>query len=861
MSSFGKKLSTASSSENSKNLLDCSFGFESQGKIWLQLGVRGGKHDSVLLCSSKKVKGVDLVCEPWEVSRHFRELKVIRVTLEQTQLKCESLVRCLDDWFSALEVGSCLEIIVNFSTHQALMNSQNIEQLMLKAGFARIKASLNSNGCTAIVATKITRKDERQVAPDLSGIRADHLARYELASGFLKSPMDVGDFACGIGYGTYILANSGPVRSVVGADIDAGAIEYAQQHYGTEKTTFLCADLLNLSLAPASLDIITSFETIEHIREPEPLLVKFNEFLKQGGLFLCSTPNEEVAPLASFGNPYHYCHYTPQEFEDMLKAAGFEVIGKYTQTERLSRDMNCGWHGIYNTAVCRKVAKPSGRRLSALRQRIEKNRSKNRKSGFQKLLSLAAIVLRPWQIVPALRHRVRHQASWRIRYHRVLAAACRLTGKKFIADMDWYGYANFSFSNAIAECGALKGKYVVRQLPRSFVFELNSPQGTVQHKALDAMNYMQLFVGGLNLWDICRTSIAKELGHLPGEDVNDKDLRAIGKYFHWARQCFAGVVSYLDNVKPDMVVVFQGGLFDSRIILECAKQRGLRVISLENCFLPDYAFVDGYSGFIINRHELAEREPVNYRSHLQLKSGSDIQTIWREQLERKSSEHRTGGVDISTLGLPSDKKIILLLGQVANDASIVMDSTIFKTTADFIVEVANIAGRHADWFLVVRLHPKEAWHVDSSGRDDFPGEYLWDNTLQSINASGVKLPDNCLVVSGPDVSTYQLMERSQVGVTINSQAGLEMLLLGKPVVTAGRCFYANKGFTHDVVQRDDLEAALLAAMAIGLSSSQKKELDLFLSYLLGHYLLPKAPRLAGQREKRLREILGEEDRA
>jgi hypothetical protein len=189
-----------------------------------------------------------------------------------------------------------------------------------------------------------------------------------------------------------------------------------------------------------------------------------------------------------------------------------------------------------------------------------------------------------------------------------------------------------------------------------------------------------------------------------------------------------------------------------------------------------------------------------------------------------------------------------------------MDSTVFKTTADFIGEVAATVGKHSDWFLVVRLHPKEAWHVDSSGREDFPGEYLWDNTLQAMEATGIKLPANCLIVSGPDVSTYQLMERSSVGVTINSQAGLEMLLLGKPVVTAGRCFYARKNFTHDVCQRGELEAALVAAMESGLSSSQKEELDVFCQYLFAHDLLPKDPLLAGQREKRLREILGEEDK-
>lgn len=475
---------------------------------------------------------------------------------------------------------------------------------------------------------------------------------------------------------------------------------------------------------------------------------------------------------------------------------------------------------------------------------------------MSKATLIAGLVLRPWRIIPALRLRIRHQAPWRISYHRILALGCRITGRKFVADLDWYGWANFSLENAIAECGALQGHYVVRHLPRSFVCELHDPFRSGQQQLPDANTYKQLSVDGLNLWDVCRVSIAKELGQLPGEKLSDRDLRAIGKYFHWARECIARVNAYLDKVKPDVVVVFQGGLFDSRIVLECAKKRGIRVIAVENCFLPDYALVDSYSGFIINRHELAEREPVNYRSPSGLKSSAELQKMWREQVARKTPEHSTGGVNIATLGLPADKKIILLLGQVANDASIVMDSTIFKTTAEFIGEVAAIVGRHADWFLVVRLHPKEAWHVDSSGRDDFPGEYLWDNTLRAIEASGAELPKNCLVVSGPDVSTYELMELSEVGVTINSQAGLEMLLLGKPVLTAGRCFYANKSFTRDVDQREKLEAALIAATESGLSSSERSELNVFCQYLFAHYLLPKEPRLTGQREKRLREILG-----
>jgi capsule polysaccharide export protein KpsC/LpsZ len=99
------------------------------------------------------------------------------------------------------------------------------------------------------------------------------------------------------------------------------------------------------------------------------------------------------------------------------------------------------------------------------------------------------------------------------------------------------------------------------------------------------------------------------------------------------------------------------------------------------------------------------------------------------------------------------------------------------------------------------------------------------------------------------------MERASIGVTINSQAGLEMLLLGKPMVTAGRCFYSKNGFTYDLFQKSDLESKIIEAMQAGLTDSAKEELYEFSSYLFDHYLLPKDLLLSVQKVNRLREIL------
>src|SRR3954467_14298237 len=70
---------------------------------------------------------------------------------------------------------------------------------------------------------------ERQVAPTLEGIRADHVARYQFAAQLLKKPTRVIDFACGVGYGSKILADAG--HFVYGYDRDPEAIAYAREHY------------------------------------------------------------------------------------------------------------------------------------------------------------------------------------------------------------------------------------------------------------------------------------------------------------------------------------------------------------------------------------------------------------------------------------------------------------------------------------------------------------------------------------------------------------------------------------------------------------------------------------------------------
>jgi SAM-dependent methyltransferase len=170
----------------------------------------------------------------------------------------------------------------------------------------------------------VLRNGERQVAPDISGIRRDHAARYEWAvatlAGLAGKDSHVIDVACGVGYGTNLLAEAGFLA--IGIDREAAAIDYARQHYSTDDTLFMCGDATEMvtTLPGAGIIAAVCFETIEHIENPLPLLQALRA---RAPRLLASVPNEDEFPF--IGYRFHFRHYTPVQFEQLLKRAGWKV--------------------------------------------------------------------------------------------------------------------------------------------------------------------------------------------------------------------------------------------------------------------------------------------------------------------------------------------------------------------------------------------------------------------------------------------------------------------------------------------------------------------------------------------------------
>lgn len=150
----------------------------------------------------------------------------------------------------------------------------------------------------------------------LSPYWGEHAARYVFAREFIadKSVLDI---ACGTGFGIGLMKDH--ACSVVGVDVDIEAARTAAMECG-DNSSVLLGDGLSLPFADEGFDIVTSFETLEHLHERQAFLEELRRVLKRGGRLILSTPNANYTEPVD-GRPknmFHVHEYTPDELRREL---------------------------------------------------------------------------------------------------------------------------------------------------------------------------------------------------------------------------------------------------------------------------------------------------------------------------------------------------------------------------------------------------------------------------------------------------------------------------------------------------------------------------------------------------------------
>jgi 2-polyprenyl-3-methyl-5-hydroxy-6-metoxy-1,4-benzoquinol methylase len=143
----------------------------------------------------------------------------------------------------------------------------------------------------------------------------EHLARYVWALRYCVDAT-VCDMPCGTGYGTNLLADV--ARTVYGYDISREAVQYARERYS--KPTFVVADLSDprAILPDGWAAVVTSFEGLEHMSDPEVFVRNVKRVLLKDGTFLFSVPRN--AP-----SQYHLTVWDWDEVAKLMRSHFREV--------------------------------------------------------------------------------------------------------------------------------------------------------------------------------------------------------------------------------------------------------------------------------------------------------------------------------------------------------------------------------------------------------------------------------------------------------------------------------------------------------------------------------------------------------
>lgn len=191
------------------------------------------------------------------------------------------------------------------------------------------------------VEKKLTFTGERLVPGNvIPRLFREHEDRYLFAGHFVKD-RDVLDIASGAGLGTDYLRRAG-AKSCLGIDIAPEAVEYSRSTY--PGCRFMVGNAEEIPLPDSSIEVLVSFETIEHLKDAKKYLKECRRVLKPGGMFICSTPNHEIYRWQGH-NPFHFREFSPEEFVSLVREEFPQQIKVYSQ------DMVC-----YPLFLARKAA-------------------------------------------------------------------------------------------------------------------------------------------------------------------------------------------------------------------------------------------------------------------------------------------------------------------------------------------------------------------------------------------------------------------------------------------------------------------------------------------------------------------------
>jgi hypothetical protein len=284
--------------------------------------------------------------------------------------------------------------------------------------------------------------------------------------------------------------------------------------------------------------------------------------------------------------------------------------------------------------------------------------------------------------------------------------------------------------------------------------------------------------------------------------------------------------------EPQAVVVFNGQFFPEAIAAWIARQHGIRVVTHEVGLQPFSGFfTDGEAtAYPIHIPEEFKLDPVqNLRLDAYLEKRFQGQfsmagvRFWPE-MRKLDSEFLQKAAGF--------KQIVPVFTNVIFDTSQPHANTVFPEMFAWLETVLDLARNHPGTLFVIRAHPDEIR----------PGKESQETVEQWVTEQHATDLPNIVFVGPTDYfSSYELIQRAKFVMVYNSTIGLEAVLMGIPVLCAGKARftqYPMVTFPPSVVEFRSQAESFLSANKIDLPEEYRSNARRFLYYQLYRTSLP-----------------------
>jgi hypothetical protein len=169
--------------------------------------------------------------------------------------------------------------------------------------------------------------------------------------------------------------------------------------------------------------------------------------------------------------------------------------------------------------------------------------------------------------------------------------------------------------------------------------------------------------------------------------------------------------------------------------------------------------------------------------------------------------------------IESDKPVWGVMAHINWDSVSDYSPMAYESFDDWMVDTIDCVSRITDVQWLIKIHPVEAYDNPASG------------VQRLIQRRYPNLPDHVKVIPAEEeLSPLEFFELVDGGVTVYGTSGLELCLMGKPVILAGEAHYGGKGFTYDGLNIDCYRRLLERAPSIGALPDEQLRLARLYAY-------------------------------